>query len=67
MYSTLPAVSSRPFHIPAKGGSPIERGLSAGASTGRYTSTTVPSLTGTFRRGRKTPFSYLAGIVMFST
>src|SRR5580700_9810073 len=33
-------------------------------STGTSTSTTVPSLIFTSSRGRKTPFSYLAAIVM---
>src|SRR6266508_3574061 len=41
--------------------------LFAGGSTGRSTSTTVPSLIGTSWRGLKTPFSYLAGIVMSAT
>lgn len=31
---------------------------------GTYTSTTVPSLIGTSRRGLKTPFSYFAGMVI---
>jgi hypothetical protein len=36
----------------------------AGCSTGTSTSTTVPSLIFTSSRGQKTPFSYLAAIVM---
>src|ERR1700691_929227 len=64
MYSTLSAMSSRSFHMPAKGESPMERNFPEGASTGTYTSTTVPSLIGTSWRGLKTPFSYFAGMVM---
>jgi len=67
MYSTLSAMSSRSFHMPAKGESPMERNLPEGVSTGTYTSTTVPSLIGTSWRGLKTPFSYFAGMVMVSS
>src|ERR1017187_751478 len=43
----------------------MERRPRAGSpSGGTCTSTTVPSLIATFSRGRKTPFSYFAGIVM---
>jgi len=43
MYATLSAMSSRSFHKPAKGVSPMEGGLLKGASTGTLTSTSVPS------------------------
>src|ERR1700691_4797165 len=43
----------------------MEGRLRAGScSTGTRTSTTVPSLIFTSSRGRKTPFSYLAAMVM---
>ena len=64
MYSILSAMSSRSFHMPARGESPTERGLPEGVSTGTYTSTTVPSLIGTSCSGLKTPFSYFAAMVM---
>src|SRR5256885_916740 len=63
-------MSSRSAHIPKIGRSRTDLGLFGALSTGTCTSTLVPSASCTSSNGLKTPFSYVARIVMvtcFST